>query len=375
VELTEAESHGEDVVGVAIARSDQDRLSERARETGTTDRASVTTTLRNWEPRLEALSEPIRLSGRLIGTVTCHRPSRFAGDDRLLLEAVTNYAALVITGATTFGPSPLDELVRGRNAARAEELFTALGWAPKSLATPFVVRVDPGHELTRQQALVNATRVVEAAIKTRTRRLVPDLPGTVAGLALGAVVDEAAQLAVLHDLEEALAASGHQTLLVIGWGGPSAAATGLVEGLRAAVNAAAWASLVRPDERAISHKENPILRNLAAATHDLRHDLIRTRQEIAQLDRLDAETGSTLVETLRAYVEHHGSAADAAKQLFIHRNTMRQRLDKLEKSLSLPLDSPDGWLVTRLALLVHDRESGPVEAEPGSLRGAREAQG
>jgi len=357
VELTEAENHGEDVVGVAIARSDEARLSERARETGTTDSTTVQTVLRNWEPGLEALSQPIRLSGRLVGTVTCHRHSRFASDDRLLLEAVTNYAALVLTGVTTSGPSPLDELVRGRDPERAEALLAELGWAAKSLATPFVVRVDPEHDLARQQALVNATRTVENAVNTRSRRLVPDGPGKVAGLALGAVVDDSAQRGVLADLEEALAASGHQVRLVIGWGGPSAAATGLVEGLRAAASAATWATLVGTGSHTVSHKETPLLRNLTSATHDLRRDLLRTCNEIDQLHQQDDESGSNLVETLRAYLEHHGSAADAAKQLFIHRNTMRQRLDKLDRSLSLPLASSDGWLVTRLALLVHDREA------------------
>jgi GAF domain-containing protein len=375
VELTEAESHGEDVVGLAVARSDQDRLPERARATGTTDSATVHALLRNWEPRLEVLSQPIRVSGRLVGTVTCHRHSRFASDDRLLLEAVTNYAALVITGTTTSGPSPLDELMRGRDASRAEQLLAELGWAPKSLATPFIVRVDPDRRLTRQQALVNATRVVENAINTRSRRLVPDRPGTVAGLALGAVVDEDTQATVVRDLEEVLTASGHRARIVVGWGGPSAAATGLVEGLRSAADAATWATLVQPAERMISYKENAILRNLAAATHDVRHDLTRTRNEIAQIGKLDEETGSTLVETLRAYVAHHGSAADAAKQLFIHRNTMRQRLDKLERTLSLPLDSPEGWLITRLALLIHDRECGSHHAEPYPLGSVQQAHG
>jgi GAF domain-containing protein len=356
VELTEAESHGEDVVGVSVARSDSNRLTERARETGTTDRESIHGILRNWDPRLEALSEPIRLSGRLVGTVTCHRQSRFASDDRLLLEAVTNYAALVITGATTSGPSPLDELVRGREETQAEELLAALGWAPKTLATPFVVRIDPHQELTKQQALVNATRVVETAINSRTRRLVPDRPGRVGGLVLGAVVDDDAQASLARDLADALVASGQQARLVMGWGGPSAAASGLVEGLRDAGDAAVWAGLVGPEERSISHKENVMLRNLASAAHHLRHEVARATSEISRLATADAATGSTLLETLRAYIEHHGSAADAAKQLFIHRNTMRQRLDKLDRCLSFPLDSPEGWLTTRLALLIHDQE-------------------
>jgi hypothetical protein len=365
VELTEAESRGEDVVGVAMAHSDHGRLPDQARETGTTTRAVVRDLVKNWESRLETLSEPIRLAGRLVGTVTCHRHSRFDSDDRLLLEAVTNYAALVVTGVTTTGPSPCDELIRGKDPARAEQLLTGLGWAPKSLATPFVVQIDPGRELPGHQALLNATRVVESALHTRDRRPIPDVPGTVAGLALGAISDRASQAAVACDLEEALAASGLRADLVVGWGGSSAVATGIVEGLREAREAASWAALIRPDGRSITYQENSLLRILAEAGHDRRDDLGRARRELAQLDKLDNETGSPSIETLRAYVENHGSAADAAKQLFIHRNTMRQRLDKLRRALSLPLDTPDGWLITRLALLIHDG-GGPL-LEPGQV--------
>ena len=98
---------------------------------------------------------------------------------------------------------------------------------------------------------------------------------------------------------------------------------------------------------------------MAALAEDRALDLNRTRGEIARLDRGDVESGSAMLDTLRAYMECHGSAADAAKQLFIHRNTMRQRLDKLERALTVPLNDPEGWLVTRLALLIHDRESAP----------------
>ncbi|WP_445259245.1 GAF domain-containing protein [Nocardioides aurantiacus] len=358
VELTEAESHGEDVVGVAISRSDADRLPEQVRETGTTDRGTIHALLRNWEPRLDALSAPIRVAGHLIGTATCHRHSRFAADDRLLLEAVTNYAALVISGATASGASPLEELLRGRDGQRAEALLAELGWAPKSLATPFVVRIDPDLALSRPQALANATRVVEKAIHGRARRLVPSRPGTAAGLALGAIVDEDRQQAVALELSDALAASGHQAQLAVGWGGPSAAATGLVEGLNAAREAALWATLVQPRGHTVAHKENAVLRNLAAVAYDLRFDLARTTHEIAHIARADTETGSALLETLCAYIEHNGSAADAAKTLYIHRNTMRQRLDKLEKALTLPLNSPHGWLTARLALLIRTQETG-----------------
>ena len=359
VELADADLGGDDVVGVAVARSEQHRLAERTRETGTTDSATVHALLRAWEPRLETLSGPIRVAGRLIGTVACHRPSRFTGDDRLLLEAVSNYAALVLTGTAASGQSPFEEIVRSRHPARAEQLLVELGWAPKSLVTPFVVHIDPYQRLARHQALANATRVAEATVRNRVRRLVPGSPGLVAGLVLGAVVDADAQTALKAEIDEGLVGSGHQTTVVLGWGGPSADASGLIEGLRAANDAATWASVIRAPDGVLSHKHTSLMRSVGGLAYDRQDDLARARLEVARVAQSDQETGSALLETLRAHVECHGSAADAAKRLYIHRNTMRQRLDKLEKLISIPLDTPEGWLITRLALLVHDRESEP----------------
>lgn len=358
VELSGAESSGEGVVGVAISRADGHRLPAQARETGTTDRGTIHALLRSWEPHLESVSVPIRVCGNLIGTVTCHRRSRFAADDRLLLEAVANYAALVISGTTAAGASPFEELLRGQDAERAEALLAELGWAPKSLATPFVVRIDPDFALSGPQALTNATRVVEKAIDSRTRRLVPSSPGTAAGLVMGAIVEEDVQQALALELTDALAASGQQAQIAVGWGGPSAAAAGLVEGLHAARKAARWATIIQPHGHTVAHKENAVLRKLSAAIYNLRFELRRTNSEIARIARADTETGSALLETLYAYIEHNGSAAGAAKALYIHRNTMRQRLDKLERALTLPLDSPDGWLTARLALLIRPQETG-----------------
>ncbi|MEU9886194.1 GAF domain-containing protein [Sphaerisporangium sp. NPDC051011] len=357
VELADPHADGDDTVGVSIARSDQHRLPQRVLDKGTADSATVRALLRGWEPRMESISQPIRVGGRLMGTISCHRPSRFAGDDRLLLEAVANYAALVLTGTvTTTGPSPLDELIRSRDAAVTEKLLIEFGWAAKSLVTPFVVLVDPFQKLAQHQAMAISTRIVEGAAKSRTRRLIPDAPGCVAGLVLGAIVDAEAQEELRTEFEHALADSGQQTHLVIGWGGPSAAPAGVVEGLRAAREAAAWAAVLRSPPDVLSHKYTPLLRSATAIAADLRAELIRAQSDIARIEQYDRETGSALLETLRAHVETQGSTTDAAARLYIHRNTLRQRLDRLEKLLSNPLDSASAWFITRLALLIRERE-------------------
>jgi DNA-binding PucR family transcriptional regulator len=63
-----------------------------------------------------------------------------------------------------------------------------------------------------------------------------------------------------------------------------------------------------------------------------------------QLDRVlaairgyDAKTGSELDATLRAYVEHGGSIAQTAEALFLHRNSVLYRIQRIEELSGITL--------------------------------------
>ena len=57
---------------------------------------------------------------------------------------------------------------------------------------------------------------------------------------------------------------------------------------------------------------------------------------------LDPETRALLLETLRAWFAAGGSAAEAGKALFCHRNTVRNRLQRLEELTGRSLEDPRG---------------------------------
>ena len=54
----------------------------------------------------------------------------------------------------------------------------------------------------------------------------------------------------------------------------------------------------------------------------------------------DYEKGTELLKTLEAYLDHRAAAAATAAALFIHRNTLYQRLSKLQDDWHLDLDDP-----------------------------------
>jgi DNA-binding PucR family transcriptional regulator len=62
-----------------------------------------------------------------------------------------------------------------------------------------------------------------------------------------------------------------------------------------------------------------------------------------------------LAETLRAYLDSFGDIAAAAQRLQVHPNTVRYRVRRIEKLLSIPLTDPDVRLLFSLGLRVLER--------------------
>jgi DNA-binding PucR family transcriptional regulator len=64
----------------------------------------------------------------------------------------------------------------------------------------------------------------------------------------------------------------------------------------------------------------------------------------------DQEREADLVKTLAAYLDHGGSLVDAAEALFVHRNTLLHRVQRIEELLELDLRDPQTRLNLHVAL-------------------------
>ncbi|WP_053207915.1 PucR family transcriptional regulator [Jiangella muralis] len=69
---------------------------------------------------------------------------------------------------------------------------------------------------------------------------------------------------------------------------------------------------------------------------------------LAALERFDAERGTELVKTARAYLARGGDVSAAAADLTVHPNTLRNRLRKALEAVGVDFDDAD----TRLALML-----------------------
>jgi sugar diacid utilization regulator len=61
---------------------------------------------------------------------------------------------------------------------------------------------------------------------------------------------------------------------------------------------------------------------------------------LAPLAREDSERGNDLIGTLRAYYACGARVDKTADQLFLHRNSVRYRLDRVRSLLALDIDQP-----------------------------------
>lgn len=71
------------------------------------------------------------------------------------------------------------------------------------------------------------------------------------------------------------------------------------------------------------------------------------------LNQYDKENNTELVQTLCTYVESRYNASQAAKQLFLHRNTLMRRLEKIEEILCISMDDFNAVMSVYLSICAY----------------------
>lgn len=77
-------------------------------------------------------------------------------------------------------------------------------------------------------------------------------------------------------------------------------------------------------------------------------------ENLEPLEAYDVEWESELVSSLRVYLEHGANLNSAARALFIHRHTLRYRLEQIADILKVDIDSQEVLLNLQIAFLIMD---------------------
>lgn len=107
-----------------------------------------------------------------------------------------------------------------------------------------------------------------------------------------------------------------------------------------------------------SHEPSVEPHDLDPKFHVLRRSgaLESFRHLVAPLEDYDREHNSDLIRTLNTFFAMNANASEAAEKLFLHRNSMAYRLDRIRQITGLDLKDPETRLAMQLGLLASNKE-------------------
>jgi hypothetical protein len=282
---------------------------------------------------------------RILDTDSCHyvadravplvvdRP--LTGPDRHLLAIVAHQLTLALQRADLAERLTEEHLVR--------DLFDAVAEGRHAQAEARAHAA--GHDLTQPHvvAILQPLDPAEwprlaAPTEERLRRAIPGaLCDATADDHLRALIPVAPRR--LPDLDAALTTLAREHRLVAGRsepraGGLATATRGLAEATTAAGVARATGASAR------AYDQLGVYRYLAQLPSDHAPDE-RHAAAIATLAAYDARRRTELLQTLERHLGDRGALAATARALYIHTNTLRQRLDRIEALTGLDLHNED----------------------------------
>jgi GAF domain-containing protein len=284
-----------------------------------------------------------------IGAVTCYRSGPFTAEDERLLEAIGTQAAagvLSLSGTERVRPA-MSQLLSAPDQATTEQLLRRYGWQPQAAwATVLRIHLTPASEPRDPDDDRVRTAVLEVFAADSRNFLLLGGHGQYLALAPGA--DPAAREPVIRRLSYLGRQPG--TRLTAGIGPVATAPGDTHTAIRHALVASQWAELAASDGGAIVRYEDVAhLRLLPGAALENSADLKALLGTLGAVVRYDLDNGTDLAQTLDTLLANRGSAAKTSSQLFIHRNTLRQRIQRIEDLIGQSPEHFEDWVIAGLA--------------------------
>ncbi len=293
--------------------------------------------------QVAVLSAPVAAGEDQLGVLAAIRPGQPADEAEELLQAVAHQVALALKQVE------LIERLTGENIIR--DLFEALGTGsiPVAEETARRARWDPAraHLFVQIEAAAEADQSrawpeVSERVEQRLRRISPSAFCDISRENLRALLSlpVGPSEAQLVELDRALDELGTGERLVIG---RSAVRSGLGEAshsLREAADAVRIARALLPQGGALPYEGLGAYKYLVRLPLDDTPDDLHATA-VRRLVEYDTRRRTQLVATLERYLLDRRSIATTARALFIHPNTLRQRLERIEQLSGLDLAHED----------------------------------
>jgi purine catabolism regulator len=301
---------------------------------------------------------PVRAAGRLLGELTLEPGDEGTPRAGLLARQAAEVAAMGLIDSLArleteerLGADLVEQVLEG---ALSEESLAArlrrLGYRPPSPARHVVVAAEPG--LGREgpgRAQVFAADLRWAAEREGASAAIASHAGrTYVFLAVPGEIPDRRWRGWLRSAAERVEGAD----LALGVSRPAGALAGLSRAIQQAREAAALGRRVEGRPGPHYYDELGLYRLLAGLGDQ--EELRRFYQEtLGDLVRYDAENHTELLRTLSVYFQEHANASRTARALYVHRNTLSYRLQRIAEITGTSLDDPQARLALQLALLIH----------------------
>ena len=276
------------------------------------------------------LTAPLIASGERLGLLCCVVDERGAADEDLL-GAVANQAAMGLQRA--------ELIARLTTRDRLKDFFDGLA---AGNAGPALLRAAPaGFTLSEPHLFLHGLgsaddwEAVAARLQARLRRCFLDIG--LEGLRGVVLLPEASRAGAVIEACDEVATAEH---VALGLSAPGHAASDGPRRLREAVDAATIAQALRPGGGALGFEQLGAYKYLVHLDSESAPRDSHRRGVQALLEH-DRRHDTTLLDTLERYLGLRRSVAETARVLYIHRNTLRQRLARIERVAGLDVGAED----------------------------------
>jgi GAF domain-containing protein len=299
-----------------------------------------------------------------VGAITCYRARRFPQEDIDLAEAISAQAAAAVMsllGRDVVAPV-IEQLLEPADSESVERLLRTLGLA-HGPARIFAVRTH----------LSGTANISEAGMaRAALGSLAEEYPGSLTVSGRGPdhlLFISCSSVSRPPDPElttRMVGLSARPGLFVTAGVGPTArTASMLLPSLRHALTASRWAELVGQAGTLVAYESIAHLRLLPNIALAMSRELRNVLDALRGLVTYDLEHGADLARTLDAFVTNGGSVSRTAAALFVHRNTLRQRLRRIEELTGQAPEEFDNWLTAGLAARMIEQSEEELGTAPG----------
>jgi len=84
------------------------------------------------------------------------------------------------------------------------------------------------------------------------------------------------------------------------------------------------------------------------------------QDQVGRIANYDRRKGTDLLDTLEIYLECAGNLTKTSNRLFVHRNTLIQRLERLQSLCEIDVQERANWLTLQVAIKVYKLRSSNI---------------